>query len=190
MQRFKNVSVLYALPFVYTKCTARLGPKLVLLHTSAESGPKFVVILHPSAESGRLSSNSLSPEFKSLALPYVHADNFINDCAYGSIGFIILDMSCEYIFMHAHITAKSTDHDLMSMPTRPRHGIQFTHSHFKAQSIDHDLRFCIHVSRHDLQFMHTHLTAKSIDHNLQFMHTHFKAPPPVYVYMFQGTTSN
>ena len=23
------------------------------------------------------------------------ADNFSNDCAYGSIGFIILDMSCE-----------------------------------------------------------------------------------------------
>ena len=43
---------------------------------------------------------SLSPEFRSLALLYVHADHFINDCAYGSIGFIILDMSCGCIFMY------------------------------------------------------------------------------------------
>ena len=54
--------------------------------------------LHPSAESGRLSSDSLSPEFRSLALLFVHADHFINNCAYGSIGFIILDMSCELFF--------------------------------------------------------------------------------------------
>ena len=54
--------------------------------------------LHPSAESGRLNSDSLSPEFRSLALLFVHADHFINNCAYGSIGFIILDMSCELFF--------------------------------------------------------------------------------------------
>ena len=35
-------------------------------------GPKLVVFLHPSAESVRLSSDSLSPEFRSLALLYVH----------------------------------------------------------------------------------------------------------------------
>ena len=40
----------------------------------------------------------MSPEFRSLALLYVHAAHFINDCAYGSIGFIFLDMSCECIF--------------------------------------------------------------------------------------------
>ena len=57
------------------------------------AGPKLVVFLHPSAESERLSSDSLSPEFRNLALLYVHADHFINDCAYGSVGFIILDMS-------------------------------------------------------------------------------------------------
>ena len=28
----------------------------------------------------------------------MHADNFINDCAYGSIGLIILYMSCKYYF--------------------------------------------------------------------------------------------
>ena len=63
----------------------------------ARVGPKLIVFLHPSAESGRLSSDSL---FRSLALLYVHADHFINDCAYGSIGFINLDMSCELIFMY------------------------------------------------------------------------------------------
>ena len=50
-------------------------------------GPKLVVFLHPSAESG---SDSLSPEFRSLALLSVHADHFINDCAYGSIGYAML----------------------------------------------------------------------------------------------------
>ena len=55
-------------------------------------GPKLIAFLHLSAESGRLSSDSLSPEFRSLALLCMHADHFINDCAYGSIGFIILDM--------------------------------------------------------------------------------------------------
>ena len=57
-------------------------------------------------ESGRPSSDSLSPEFRSLALLYVHADHYINDCAYGSIGFIILDMTCElffYVYM-LHVT--------------------------------------------------------------------------------------
>ena len=58
-------------------------------------GPKLIAFLHLSAESGQLSSDSLSPEFRSLTLLFVHADHFINDCAYGSIGFIILDMSCE-----------------------------------------------------------------------------------------------
>ena len=53
--------------------------------------------LHSSGESGRLSSDSLSPEFRSLALLYLHADHFINDCAYGSMGFIILDMF--YVFV-------------------------------------------------------------------------------------------
>ena len=46
----------------------------------------------------RLLSDFSSTEFRSLALLYVHADHFINDCAFGSIGFIILDMSCVYIF--------------------------------------------------------------------------------------------
>ena len=40
----------------------------------------------------------MSPDFRSLALLYVHADHFIKYCAYGSIGFIILAMSCECIF--------------------------------------------------------------------------------------------
>ena len=75
------------LPF-YTKCTAQ-----VWAQTRVE--PKLVVFLHPS---GRLSSDSLSPEFRSLVLLYVHSDHFINDCAYCSIGFIILDISCECIF--------------------------------------------------------------------------------------------
>ena len=78
---------------LYTTCTAQAWAK-------ARVGPKLIVFLHPSAELGRLSSDSLSPEFRSLALLYVHADHFINDCAYGSIGFIILDMSCECIFMY------------------------------------------------------------------------------------------
>ena len=40
-------------------------------------GPKLVVFLHPSAESGRLGSDSLSPEFRSLALLYAHVDNYM-----------------------------------------------------------------------------------------------------------------
>ena len=75
------------LPF-YTKSTAQA-------RTKTRVGPKLVVFLHPSAKSGRLSRYSLSPEFRSLALLYVHADHFVNDCAYGSIGFIILVMACE-----------------------------------------------------------------------------------------------
>ena len=69
----------YKLPF-YTKSTAQ-----------ARVGPKLVEFLHPSAESchGRLSGDSLSPEFRSLALLYVHADHFINDCAYGSIRYVM-----------------------------------------------------------------------------------------------------
>ena len=66
--------------------------------TQARVGHKLIAFLHTSAESGRLSSDSLSPEFRSLTLLYLHADHFINDCAYGSIGFIILDMSCGLIF--------------------------------------------------------------------------------------------
>ena len=75
----------------YTKCTTEA-------QALARVGPKLVVFLHLSAESGRLSSDSLSPEFRSMALLYVHADHFINDCPYGSIGFILLDMSGECIF--------------------------------------------------------------------------------------------
>ena len=78
------------LPF-YTKFTAQAW-------AHARVGPKLIVFLHPSAESGRMSSDSLSPEFRSLALLYLHADHFINDCAYGSIGFIILDMFF-YVFV-------------------------------------------------------------------------------------------
>ena len=78
------------LPF-YTKSTAQAW-------TPARVGPKLVVFLHPSAESGRLNNDSLSPEFRSLAHLDVHADHFINDCAHGSIGFIILDMSYELFF--------------------------------------------------------------------------------------------
>ena len=66
----------------------------------ASVGPELIVFLHPSAESGRLSSDYLSPEFRSLALLYVHADHFINDCAYSSSDDIILDMSSECIFMY------------------------------------------------------------------------------------------
>ena len=80
------------LPF-YTKCTAQTGAQ-------ARVGLKLIVFLHPSAESGRLISFSLSPEFRSLALLYVHADHFINDCAYSSISFIILDMSCECFLVY------------------------------------------------------------------------------------------
>ena len=58
------------LPF-YNLCTAKARAK-------GRVGPKLVVVLHPSIESGRLSSDSLSPEFRSLALFYVHADHFIN----------------------------------------------------------------------------------------------------------------
>ena len=86
MQRFKNFSFIRCkLPF-YTKCTAQIEALAIV-------SPRLVVFLHPSAGSGRLSS-----EFRSLALLYVHINYFINDCAYGSIGFIILDMSRECIF--------------------------------------------------------------------------------------------
>ena len=44
----------------------------------------YLFVLHPSAESVRLSSDSLSLEFRSLALLYVHADHFSNDCAYST----------------------------------------------------------------------------------------------------------
>ena len=71
------------LPFT-PNAQLRLGP--------ARVGPKLIAFLHPSVESGRLSSDYLSPEFRSLALLYLHADHFINDCAYGSLGFINLDM--------------------------------------------------------------------------------------------------
>ena len=37
-----------------------------------------------------------------MELLYVHADHFINVCAYGSKGFIILDMSCE-IFLCIYV---------------------------------------------------------------------------------------
>ena len=77
------------LPFT-PNAQLRLGPRLVL-------DPKSLSFLHPSAESGRLSSDSLSPELRSLALLYVRADHFINDCACGSIGFIILDMFYVYV---------------------------------------------------------------------------------------------
>ena len=82
----------FKLPF-YTKHTAQAWAQ-------ARVASKLVVFLHPSAESGRLSSDSLSPEFRSLALLYVHADHFNNDCAYGSIGFIILDMSYEHFHVY------------------------------------------------------------------------------------------
>ena len=95
MQRFKCFSFYTPLncklPF-YTKCTAQT-------RAQARVGHKLVVFLHPSAESGRLISDSLSPEFRSLTLLYVNADHFINDCAYSSISFVILNMSCECIFL-------------------------------------------------------------------------------------------
>ena len=43
-----------------------------------------------------------------MTLLYVHADNFINDCAYGSIGFNILDMSGECFFMYIYLMNKET----------------------------------------------------------------------------------
>ena len=39
----------------------------------------------------------------------MHADHFINDCAYGSIGFIILDMSCE-LFLCIYIACVTEGH--------------------------------------------------------------------------------
>ena len=63
-------------------------------------GPKLVVFLHSSAESVRLSSDSLSPEFRSFALLHVHADHFINDCAYGNKDFIIFNMSCDFLCIY------------------------------------------------------------------------------------------
>ena len=85
MQRFKTFQFYtpfhYKLPF-YTKSTAQA-------RAQARVGPKLVVFLHPSAESGRLRSDSLSPEFRSFALLYVHADHFMNDCAYGSFRYVM-----------------------------------------------------------------------------------------------------
>ena len=89
----------YTFPFIHPL----KRPAFHILHilntaqtrAKARVGPKLIAFLHLSAESGQLSSDSLSPEFSSLTLLYVHTDHFINDCAYGSIGFIILDMSCE-----------------------------------------------------------------------------------------------
>ena len=66
------------LPF-YTKRTAQA-------RAQARVGSKLVVFLHPTAESERLSSDSLLPEFRSLALLCVHANHFSNDCAYDSKG--------------------------------------------------------------------------------------------------------
>ena len=40
----------------------------------------------------------------------MHADHFINDCAYGSIGFIILFMACELFFMHIYDAFVTEDH--------------------------------------------------------------------------------
>ena len=82
---------------------------------SSDSGPgcgltQTRCFLHSSAESGQMSSDSLSPEFRSLAHLYVHADYFINDCAYGSIGFIILDMSCECIFFCIYVAFDTEGH--------------------------------------------------------------------------------
>ena len=73
------------------KCFNFIHPSAVrcLLTPNAQArvGPKLVVFLHQSADSGRLSSDSLLPEFRSLALLIVHAVNFINDCAFVSIVF-------------------------------------------------------------------------------------------------------
>ena len=69
----------------------------------ARVGPKLTFFLHPSVESGRLSSDYLSPEFRSLALLYVHADHFINDCAYGNIVFIILDICLVNYFLCIYV---------------------------------------------------------------------------------------
>ena len=84
---------------MYSTCIPATGYKLYP-RAQARVGPKLVVFLHQSAESVRLSSDSLSPEFRSLALLYVHADHFINDCAYVSTGYITLDISCELFFMY------------------------------------------------------------------------------------------
>ena len=40
----------------------------------------------------------------------MHADHFINDCAYGSIGFIILDMSCELILLCIYVACVTEGH--------------------------------------------------------------------------------
>ena len=79
----------------YTKSTAQARPP----PPPPPKKKKLVVFLHPSAESGRLSSDSLSPEFRSLALLYVHADHFINGCTYGRrIGLMSCELSlCIYV---------------------------------------------------------------------------------------------
>ena len=77
----------YSVRHFYTKCTAQA-------RAQARVAPKLVVFLHSTAESGRLSSNSLSPELEAWHSSRMHADLFINDGAYGSIGLIILYMSC------------------------------------------------------------------------------------------------
>ena len=94
MQRFKyfrfirpsTVSCLFI-----PKAQLRLGPRLGL-------DPNSLPFLHPSAE------------IRSLALLYVHADHFINDCAYGSIGFIILDMLCELNFSCMYVACVTEGH--------------------------------------------------------------------------------
>ena len=107
MQRFKyfrfvRPSNILVNCLFYTKSTAQA-------RAYDRVGPKLIVFLHPSAEPGRLSGDSLSPEFRSLAPLYVHADYFINDCAYGSIGFIILDMSCE-LFLCIYVACVTKGH--------------------------------------------------------------------------------
>ena len=100
---FQLITAFHCKLSFYTKCTA---------HAQALTrvGPKLVVFLHPFAESGRLISDSLSPEFRSWTILYVHADHFINDCAYGSISFIILDMSCECIFLCIYVAFVTEGH--------------------------------------------------------------------------------
>ena len=79
--------------------------------TAQARAPKLVVFLHPSAESGRLSSDSLSPEFRNLALLYVHADHFINDCIYDFFFIVTLIegvcncslFCCTLLYVHSSI---------------------------------------------------------------------------------------
>ena len=49
--------------------------------------------------------SSLEVVASSSLMLCMDADHFINGCAYGSIGFIILDMSCEFInFLCIYVT--------------------------------------------------------------------------------------